>query len=138
MACELVWEPDGVVKRFSGVVSAREFVKGVERVQSDPRYDEAHYVINDFSNVVSHELDESVLHEVAILQYGAHASHPNCRIVFVTQDEGLSALLELSAASASIESYQTAVLPSVTAARDWLDSQPQLQLMSNVMGFQIG
>ena len=38
----------------------------------------------------------------------------------------------------SIVSYQTEVFPTVAEARDWLASQPQLHLMSNVMGFRLG
>ena len=39
-------------------------------------------------------------------------------------------------ASPGLKSYEVAVLPSVTAARDWLDNQPHLHLLSDVMGFR--
>lgn len=137
MAYELVWEPDGVIKQFSGTVSAREFVEAVENIQGDFRFDDARYVINDLSSVTSHEITEDVLTEVAVLQYGAFASNPNCRVVFVTTDEQLAARVRNTPAVAGLVSYQTEVCPTVSAARDWLDSQPQLHLMSNVMGFRI-
>jgi hypothetical protein len=137
MAYELVWEPDGVIKKFSGVVSAREFIEAVENVQGDFRFDDARYVINDFLAVTKHELSEDVLTEVAVLQYGAFASNPNCRIVFVTTEEALATRIRNTPAVAGLVSYQTEVCPTVSAARDWLDSQPQLHLMSNVMGFRI-
>ena len=137
MAYELVWEPDGVIKQFSGTVSAREFVEAVENVQGDFRFDDVRYVINDLSSVTKHEITEDVLTEVAVLQYGAFASNPNCRVVFVTTDEELAARVMTTAAVAGLVSYQTEVCPTVSAARDWLDSQPQLHLMSNVMGFRL-
>lgn len=137
MAYELVWEPDGVVKQFSGLVSAREFINAVERVQGDVRFDDARYVINDFSAAAGHQLSEEALTEAAILQYGAYASNPNCRVVFVTTDQSLGELVKASLATSQLKSYQTEVCPSLTEARDWLDSQPQLQLMSNVMGFRV-
>ncbi len=137
MAFELVWEPDGVIKQFSGQVSAREFINAVERVQSDSRFDEARYIINDFSAMTGHELSDEILTEAGVLQYGAHVSNPNCRIVYVTADEGLIALLRLNLATTTIDSYQTEIQPTLADARDWLDSQPQLHLMSNVMGFRI-
>ncbi len=137
MAYELVWEPDGVVRKFSGAVSAREFINSVERVQSDARFDDARYVINDFSAISGHGLSEEALTEAAILQYGAYASNPNCRVVFVTADAALARLVSDSQATSQLQSYQTEVLPTLTEARDWLDSQPQLQLMSNVMGFRV-
>ena len=137
MAYELVWEPDGVIKQFSGVVSAREFIEAVENVQGDYRFDDARYVINDLLAVTKHELSAEVLTEVAVLQYGAYASNPNCRVVFVTTDEALAVRIKNTPAVAGLISYETEVFPTVTAARDWLDSQPQLHLMSNVMGFRI-
>ena len=137
MAYELVWEPDGVIKQFSGIVRAREFIQSVENIQGDYRFDDARYVINDFLAVTEHELSEEVLTEVAVLQYGAYASNPNCRIVFVTTDEALATRIKNTPAVAGLISYQTEVFPTVTAARDWLDKQPQLHLMSNVMGFRI-
>lgn len=137
MAYELVWEPDGVIKQFSGVVSAREYIEAVESVQGDYRFDDARYVINDFLAVTKHELSEDVLTEVAVLQYGAYASNPNCRIVFVTTEPALATRIRNTPAVAGLVSYQTEIFPTVSAARDWLDSQPQLHLMSNVMGFRI-
>lgn len=137
MAYELVWEPDGVIKQFSGTVSAREFVEAVENIQGDFRFDDARYVIADLSSVTKHEITEDVLTEVAVLQYGAFASNPNCRVVYVTTDEQLAARVRNTPAVAGLVSYQTEVCPTLSAARDWLDSQPQLHLMSNVMGFRI-
>ena len=79
MAYELVWEPEGVVRRFSGVVSAAEFINSVERVQGDPRYDDMHYVINDFSAAPTLNLSDETFTELAVLHYGAFVSNPNCR-----------------------------------------------------------
>jgi hypothetical protein len=137
MAYELVWEPDGVIKQFSGNVPAWEFVRAVENVQSDSRFDDARYVINDFLAVTTHELSLEALTEAAVLQYGAYASNPNCRIVFVTDDAALATLVRSVPEVSGITSYQTEVCPTVAAARDWLESQPQLHLMSNVMGFRL-
>jgi hypothetical protein len=137
MAYELVWEPDGVIKQFSGVVSAREFIESVENVQGDYRFDDARYVIVDFLAVTQHELSDEVLTEVAVLQYGAFASNPNCRVVFVTTEEDLAKRIRNTPAVAGLISYQTEVCPTVSEARDWLEKQPQLHLMSNVMGFRL-
>jgi hypothetical protein len=137
MAYELVWEPDGVIKQFSGIVPGWEFIQSVKNVQSDSRVDEARYIINDFSAVTGYELSEEVLTEFAVLQYGAYVSNPNCRIVFVTTDEALAMLVRNTPAAVGLTSYETEVCPTLSAARDWLDSQPQLHLMSNVMGFRL-
>ncbi|WP_265944159.1 hypothetical protein [Dechloromonas sp. A34] len=137
MAYELIWEPDGVLARFSGVVTARQFIQSVEETQGDPRFDEAHYVINDFSEVSDHELSEQTLTQLAAMNYGAHASNPNCRVVYVTTDEALTQSLKDALVRGDMTSYQTEVQPTVSDARDWLDGQPKLHILSNVMGFRI-
>ena len=134
MAYEIIWEPEGVIRQFSESVSAREFMQSVERVQGDSRYDDMRYIINDFSSASASALGEEVFTELAVLHYGAYASNPNCRVVFVTADKTLAGLVRQQG---PVVSYPTGVLPTLVEARDWLDSQPQLHLMSNVMGFRL-
>ena len=138
MAYEIVWEPEGVVRQFSGTVSAREFINSVERVQGDPRYDDMRYVINDFSASTAQTFSDDTFTDLAVLHYGAYVSNPNCRVVFVTTDKVLVGMVRRILQSGSVISYQTEVFPTVAEARDWLASQPQLHLMSNVMGFRLG
>ena len=90
MAYEIIWEPEGVIRQFSESVSAREFMQSVERVQGDSRYDDMRYIINDFSSASASALGEEVFTELAVLHYGAYASNPNCRVVFVTADKTLA------------------------------------------------
>jgi|GEM_PF-2048505 len=135
MACELVWEPEGVLSKFSGRISGTEFLDSVARIQSDARYDDARYVIHDLSAVATDEISDAVLTELSILHFGACASCPNCRVVFVTTDAALSERVERILMAPKMKSYDVEVRPSVVEARDWLDTQPQLLRLSDVMGF---
>lgn len=138
MPYDLVWEPEGVHKRFSGFVTARQFIQSVEQTQRDSRFDEIHYIINDLSEITGHELSEQVLTHLAAINYGAYASNPNCRIVYVTTEDALVGRLKANLVSGEMTSFQVEVLPTVSDARDWLDSQPKLHNLSNVMGFRLG
>lgn len=137
MPYSLAWEPDGVLVEFSGPLTARELIHSTRQLQSDPRFDEVNYVINDLSVVTGHQLSDEALRELSALNYGAFASHPNCRIVYVTTDEALADQLDAILMAPEMISYEIKSQPTVSAARDWLDSQPQLHLMSNVMGFRV-
>ncbi|HEX6734158.1 MAG TPA: hypothetical protein VF096_05050 [Azonexus sp.] len=137
MAYEIVWEPEGILVQFSGHLAGRELVHAARETQGDSRFDEAHYVINDFTSLIGHGLGEDALVELSALHYGAYASHPNCRIVFVTTDAELATLVKRVLTAPEMASYQIAIMESVTSARDWLDSQPDLHVMSNVMGFRL-
>lgn len=135
MACELVWEPEGVLSRFSGRFSGTEFLDSVARIQSDPRFDDARYVIHDLSAVVTDEISDTVLTDLSVLHFGACASCPNCRVVFVTTDTALGERIKRILMAPKMKSYDVEVRPGLVEARNWLDSQPQLLRLSDVMGF---
>ena len=123
MACEIVWEHRGVHKRLSGHVSAREFERSVETVQADPRFDEIRYVINDFSAVTGHGLDEQHLLELAAIQYGAQASNPQVRAVYVGVDPELARQLRGILIDSQRSLYRVALFDTLPQARDWLQCE---------------
>ena len=135
MTCRLVWEPEGVLAIHAGSLASGAFLDTVRSIQSDPRFDDARYVIHDFSQLTGHAIDSTTLTELAILHYGAWASSPNCRVVFVTADPQLTGVLRKLLDAAELASYECAVRPTLVEARDWLDEQPQLMRISDVMGF---
>ena len=137
MPYALVWEPEGVLVEFSGAITARELIHSTRQLQSDSRFDEASYIINDLSAITGYQLAEEGLRELSAINYGAFASHPNCRIVYVTTDATLAGQLDAILMAPDMISYEITSKPTVSAARDWLDSQPQLHIMSSIMGFRI-
>jgi hypothetical protein len=42
------WEPHGLVRRHSGVVSCEDIASSDARLQADPRFGEVRYLIDDF------------------------------------------------------------------------------------------
>ncbi len=135
MACERVWEPEGVVAKYSGVVSGDDLLECVRRIQADARFDDTRYVIHDLSSIEGHGIGEATLTDLAVLHIGAAASCPNCRVVFVSEDAALADNIEKILLSPLMKSYEVKVRPSLLAARDWLDAQPQLLRISDIMGF---
>jgi hypothetical protein len=135
MTCRLVWEPEGVLANYAGTLVSRDFLDVVRKIQSDARFDDARYVIHDFSGISGHDLGSATLIELAVLHYGAWVSSPNCRVVFVTADPLLISEIRRVLGAGDLTSYQCEVRPTLIDARDWLDAQPQLMLLSDVMGF---
>jgi hypothetical protein len=48
MLYTLLWEPDGVYKKFTGVVQGAERVRSVREVANDTRFASARYEISDY------------------------------------------------------------------------------------------
>lgn len=136
MAYELQWEPHGVYKRLSGVVSGEEFIASVEEVQGHAQFDRVRYVINDFSEVNSHGLSDQVLVGLAALQYGAHARNPRCRIFFVTRDEELPELINKYLVDGHMVSYEVIVTQTVAEARLWLETRPATFRLHHKYGYR--
>ncbi|MDR0777158.1 MAG: hypothetical protein LBE81_11060 [Azonexus sp.] len=137
MPYEIIWEPEGVLVTFSGRVTARDLINSARQMHADGRFDERHYVINKLPDDAGWELSEEAFVELSALHYGAYASHPNCRIVFVTTDATLAELIKRILTAPEMASYEIAVFDSPSTARNWLDKQPNLHVMSNVMGFRL-
>ena len=123
MPCEIVWEHRGVHKQLSGHLSASEFQRSVEAIQADPRFDEIRYVINDFSAVTGHELDEQRLLELAAIQYGAQASNPQVRVVYVGADPQLARRIRSALIDSQRSLYRVALFDTLPQARDWLQGE---------------
>ena len=123
MPHELVWEHRGVHKRLSGQVSAAEFQRSVELIQADARFDDIRYVINDFTAVGGHGLDEQHLLELAAIQYGAQASNPQVRAVYVGVDPELARQLRAILIDSQRSLYRVALFDTLPQARDWLQGE---------------
>lgn len=136
MPYELVWEPEGVLNRLSGVVSAREFIRSIEKIQGAPQFHEASYVINDFSDVTEREIGQQALEHLAAFHFGVLAYHPNCRMIFVTNDQEFMTLINKALRSTKFSSYPVQVLPTLAEARDWLADQPDPNLQSAFMSLR--
>ncbi|MDH5300376.1 MAG: hypothetical protein OEW58_03335 [Gammaproteobacteria bacterium] len=58
MTYSIQWFNDGAYRCFSGFVSGDEYVKCSFNLHQDLRYTKADYIINDYRQVIAHNLDE--------------------------------------------------------------------------------
>lgn len=85
MPCQYEWERHCVVKRFSGYVSAEDFLSSVETVAADPRFDDLRLIINDFSQIQGHSIDADAYLMVAARRIGAVQTNPNFHVAFIVR-----------------------------------------------------
>lgn len=135
MAYDIKWEPEGIHKHCTGFVTGREMIESATKIQCDPRFDNMRYVINDLTGITGHDLSIDAFTDLATSNYGAHASNPNCRIVYVTTDANLVKIIRDTLMSPALSSYQVEVKPTLSEARDWLDRQPRQHEMSSTFGY---
>ena len=131
MAVEFEWEPLGVYTRFSGFITANELVHSVEEIQSDTRFDDIRYVINDLLNVSGFELSAEALTDVAILHHGGHRTSPYFKIVLISADGYLVKTIRNIHKFPHLASCQIEVFSTVADARAWLKNWPDLNNANN-------
>jgi len=121
-----VWESRGVCTRFSGFVSAAEYVRSAEDICGDPRFGELRFVIKDLLAIDGHSIDRGAIEPIAAIRYGARYTNPNIYVILLTTDPRLTPLAEPESTSFLRGLYDTCAFADEAAARRWLAAQPPL------------
>lgn len=119
MTYQIEWEPRGVIKRFSGQVTDHDMLQSVLDTESDRRFDDLRYVINDFAGITGSSVAIPTIEDIAIADKGASRSNPSIRIAVVTTCPEIRRLTE-SYASSPLNAYETRIFASTDEARSWL------------------
>ena len=121
-----VWESRGVCTRFSGTVSAGEYVRSAEEICADPRFDDLRFVIKDLLAIDAHSIDLEAIDPIAAIRYGARYSNPNIYLILLTADPRLAPLAEPDSSPLLRGLYETCAFADEAAGRRWLAAQPPL------------
>ena len=78
------WHAHILYKRFSGLVTAEEFMQSVQLVQSDSRFEQLRFSVNDFSAATLPPLTDEQL--LTFAAFGLGAAHSKVSIVVITGD----------------------------------------------------
>ena len=109
-------EPHGVYKRFSGHVSAPEFLASVMHLQGLYDFDRVRYTINDFTDVASYDISEDDVVGFAARGIGANAFHSGVKVAIVTRDASIVALIDQYRTMAP---FDLRVFDDLVEARTW-------------------
>lgn len=126
MAFTNIWEPGGVCTRFSGFVTAAEYVRSAEEICADARFDDLRFVIKDLLAIDDHAIEPTASDAIGAIRYGARFTNPNIYLVLLTTDERLVPFAHPDAGSFLHGLYETHAFASDAAARRWLAAQPPL------------
>ncbi len=121
-----VWESRGVCTRFSGIVSAAEYIRSAEEICADARFDDLRFVIKDLLAIDGHSIDRAAVEPIAAIRYGARYTNPNIYVILLTADPRLAPLAHPDSKSFLRGLYETCAFADEAAARRWLAAQPPL------------
>ena len=120
MPYEIIREPQGIHKRFWGIVTADEFLSSVGQFHSDPRFENIRYTINDFSETEAFTMGEGGILDTAAINIGATFVNPKYRILAVTSDPVIIAMARKY--DQITQMPPILLFATLTEALDWVQS----------------
>jgi hypothetical protein len=117
MPYTLSWEPKGVYKQFSGVVTGAEYHRSQIEFTSHEKFDSALYVINDLSDMDRFLITHEEAEYMAAYSLGPHFANPTLRVGFVTTDPSMLGLIQ---GYNKISAFPLEVFPTLASARQSL------------------
>lgn len=119
MPCEIIWEPRGVWRRFSGRMSAEDLLQSIEAVHGDPRFDALRYSLNDFLDVTQSDIDPDTLVIGAARAIGATLSNNRLVMLMVVADPVIREKVRRFTGP-PLSSFRAEFFETREEARDWI------------------
>ncbi len=121
MAYSNTWEEKGLYRVFTGITSGLEVIDSNLSIHGDPRFDEIHYVLNDFTAIEGFEVSELDISLIANVDKAATMSKPILKIAIVTTCSDLLQWVEKYLQRMSDSSYTCCVFDNLEDARKWCE-----------------
>ena len=121
MPYKLIWEQEGVVFRFSGVVSDEELIASNDEVYASPDFPAMKYEIVDFTVIDKLDVSAEAVRRVARMDRVASETNADVRVAIITSEMfilGMSRMYGLGHESEG-GSWTTEVFESEEDARAW-------------------
>ena len=119
MPYSLSWEPNGVYKKFTGMVTGSELVRSVNEVANDIRFAAARYEISDYLSATHTTFSQDALNEVRAMRIGSISRNPAIRVAIVTLDTEIQQRI-YSTIAARLTLHQTKVFSALPEAEAWV------------------
>jgi hypothetical protein len=117
------WENRCVRKRFTGLVSARDFVQSAQEIAAHPQFDRLRAIINDFTDASGSEVDAAALMEVAIMRIGSRSTNSALCVLVIGHAPWVIDLVSAVSAKPLVGSHDTRRFDTCAQAVDWLSAQ---------------
>ena len=119
MPYTLKWEPFGVYKQFTGVVTGAELVQSVNEVANDYRFSTARYEVSDYLGAQYTDFSQDELNNVRAVRIGSYERNPQMMVAIVTLDAQIQQRI-YSTIAARLTLHKTKVFTTVEEANTWL------------------
>ena len=122
MPHSILWETDGLVRKFSGQVSGEEILKSNFALQANPKFQTIKYIINDFTEVTSHSIEQSHTNVYASTDEIISNEKGKLKIAIVVNQESLIELAKNYQSLMRNMLFECEIFQSVEDSRQWVEN----------------
>ena len=125
------WENHGLVRKHKGVANLREIAQSDANVQADPKFDEVHYIIDDFSDFANVlDFDMSYVDELAAIASAA-VRYPSLFRHAVVAKSPVAKKLADDFVNSELFDYPVRKFEQMREARRWVEAWDQVPAAGN-------
>lgn len=118
-----IWEPNGLLRKFTGNIEADEIIKSNLELNEHPEFSKISYIINDFSEVTRISVSENDTKVFALTDDVISESKGKFNIaIIVSQDEHI-ALAEAYRNQMKNRFYHCEIFRAFDDARNWVEAE---------------
>lgn len=122
-----VWETHGLYRVFSGELQGDEIFSSNVAVQADPRFPGIRYIINDFTGISGHQIDDTHIWIYAKTDHMVAGSKQQLKIALLVQGAEQMALAQDYKSLMSDCSFDCDVFTELADARAWAEADGPAQ-----------
>ena len=116
------WEKDGLYRKFTGEITGHEILESNFGLQIQPEFQSIKYIINDFTEVTGHSIDNSHTELYAQTDEKAASNKGNSelKIALLVTQPSLIALAENYRNEMKGNMFECEIFQTIEAAREWV------------------
>lgn len=114
------WEPGGLYRKFTGIISGEEILESNFELHVDPNFQTIHYIINDFTEVTDHAIEITHTKVYASTDEIISNTKGNLKIAIVVTQDSLIALANSYREEMIGNKFECDIFQTIEDARNWL------------------
>jgi hypothetical protein len=116
----IVWEPEGIFRAFSGIVSGEEILESNLVLYDDVRFESVRYIINNFTEISGHAIEPDHLSAFASTDEMISQLKHEFKIALIVPQDAYVGLARRLCAITNNKLFEYRIFNTVDDARKWV------------------
>lgn len=118
----ILWEKNGIIRKFNGTISGEEILQSNFDLQAHPKFGGLKYIINDFTSVTEHTIELGHTKAYAASDDVISDTKFELKIAIIVIQEDLLELAKQYKSQMTNMYFDCKIFESEESARQWVES----------------